>query len=42
MEIEFYVDPKDFEQVKQHNRFVKLKITKESSSGRMGLPNLIV
>ena len=41
VEIEFYVDPKDFEQSKEHNRFAKMRITKESTSGRMGLANLM-
>lgn len=41
VEIEFYVDPKDFEQSKEHNRFAKLRITKESTSDRMGLANLM-
>ena len=40
-EIEFYVDPKDFEASKEHNRFAKLKIVAETDSGRMGLANLI-
>ena len=31
----------DFEQSKEHNRFAKLRITKESTSDRMGLANLM-
>ena len=40
-EIEFYVDPKDFEPAKEHNRFAKLKMLDETHSSRMGLANLM-
>lgn len=40
-EIEFYVDAKDFEQSKAHNRFAKLKLVAESNSGRLGLAYLL-
>lgn len=41
VEIKFYADPNDFEQAKEHDRFSKLRITKESTSNRMGLANLM-
>ena len=40
-EIEFYLDPKDFEASKGHNRFAKLRIIDETHSSRMDLANLI-
>lgn len=40
-EIDFYVNPKDFELSKEHNRFVKLKLISENHSSRLGLANLI-
>ncbi len=40
-EIEFYVDPKDFEPVKEHNRFAKLRVISESKSDRLGIAYLM-
>lgn len=40
-EIEFYLDPKDFEPSKEHNRFAKLKLVDENHSSRLRLANLI-
>ena len=40
-DIEYYLDPKDFEPSKAHNRFAKLKILDETQSSRMGLANLM-
>lgn len=40
-EIEYFVDPKDFEPSKEHNRFAKLKFTGESHSSSLGLANLL-
>ena len=40
-EIEFYVDPKDFEPSKQHNRFARLKLIGETATKRLGLANLL-
>ena len=40
-ELEFYVDPKDFEPSKEHNRFLKLKVMGETHSSRLGLANLL-
>ena len=40
-EIDFYVDPKDFESSKEHNRFLKLKVTGETHTSRLGLANLL-
>lgn len=40
-EIEFYVNPEDFEPSKKHNRFVRLKLLDEKHSSRLGLANLI-
>ena len=41
IELDFYVDPKDFESSKQHNRFAKLKMIGETSTSRLGLANLL-
>lgn len=38
---EFYLDPKDFEPAKQHNRFLKLKLIGETSTKRLSLANLL-
>ncbi len=40
-EVEYYVNPKDFEVSKEHNRFAKLKLIGETHSSRMGLANLL-
>lgn len=40
-ELEFYVNPKDFEPQKVHNRFAKLKVLAETHSSRLGLANLL-
>ncbi len=40
-ELEFYVNPKDFEPSKEHNRFLKLKMIGETHSQRLGLANLL-
>ena len=40
-ELEFYVNPKDFEPSKAHNRFLKLKVIGETHSSRLGLANLL-
>ena len=40
-EKEFNTDPKDFEQLKEHNRFLKLKLVGETHSSRLGLANLL-
>ena len=40
-ELEFYVNPKDFEPSKEHNRFAKLKLISETHSSRLGLANLL-
>ena len=40
-ELEFYVNPKDFEPSKEHNRFAKLKLISETNSNRLGLANLL-
>lgn len=40
-EIEFYLNPKDFEPSKKHNRFVRLRLLDEKHSSRLGLANLI-
>lgn len=40
-ELEFYVDPKDFEPSREHNRFVRLKLTGETRTTRLGLANLL-
>ena len=40
-EIEFYVDPKDFEESKKHNRFMKLKLIDDNHSSRLNLANLL-
>lgn len=40
-ELEFYVNPKDFEPNKEHNRFAKLKFLAETHSNRLGLANLL-
>lgn len=40
-ELEFYVNPKDFDPQKVHNRFAKLKILAETHSSRLGLANLL-
>lgn len=40
-EIEFYIDSKDFETSKEHNRFARLKLLDETHSNRMGLANLM-
>ena len=39
--LDFYVDPKDFEPSKQHNRFAKLRMVDETHSSRMRLANLM-
>lgn len=41
VEKEFYIDPKDFVQFKEHNRFAKLKVVGETHSSRLGLANLL-
>ena len=41
VELEFYVNPKDFEQSKEHNRFCKLQFIGETHSNRLGLANLL-
>lgn len=40
-ELEFYVNPKDFEPSKEHNRFAKLEFVSETNSSRLGLANLL-
>lgn len=40
-ELEFYVDPKDAEPSRQHNRFAKLSLVDETHNSRLGLANLI-
>ena len=40
-ELEFYIDPKDFEPSRQHNRFARLKLIAETYSNRMSLANLL-
>lgn len=40
-EVEFYVNPKDFEPSKQHNRFAKLKRIGETTTKRLSLANLL-
>ena len=40
-EVEFYVDPKDFEPSKQHNRFARLKLIGETTTKRLSLANLL-
>ena len=41
VELEFYVNPRDFEQSKDHNRFSKLRFVAETHSNRLGLANLL-
>lgn len=41
VELEFYLDPKDFEPSKEHNRFLQLKVTGETHTSRLGLANLL-
>ena len=38
---EYYIDPKDFEQSKQHNRFAKLRLIGETATKRLSLANLL-
>ena len=40
-ELEFYVNPKDAEPSKEHNRFAKLRLIAETKSHRLGLANLL-
>lgn len=40
-ELEFYVNPKDAEPSRKHNRFALLKVTGETENSRLGLANLI-
>lgn len=40
-EVEFYINPKDFEPSKLHNRFAKLQLIGETHSSRLGLANLL-
>ena len=40
-ELEFYVNPKDAEPSRQHNRFAKLTLVNETHNSRLGLANLI-
>ncbi len=40
-ELEFHVNPKDFEPSKEHNRFAKLRLVGETHSSRLGLANLL-
>lgn len=40
-EVEYYVNPKDFEPSKVHNRFAKLQLIGETHSSRLGLANLL-
>lgn len=40
-EVEFYLNPKDFEPSKVHNRFAKLKLVDERHTPRLGLANLL-
>ena len=40
-EQEFYVDKKDFEVAKEHNRFVKLRLLATSHTNKMSLPHLM-
>lgn len=40
-EVEFYLNPKDFQPSKEHNRFAKLKLLAERHSSRLGLANLM-
>ena len=40
-EIEFYVDPKDFELTKTYNRFANLRLTGETNTSRLSLVNLL-
>ncbi len=40
-ELEFHVNPKDFESSKSHNRFAKLRFVAETHSTRLGLANLL-
>ena len=40
-EKEFHIDPKDFDQLREHNRFLKLKLVGETHSSRLGLANLL-
>ena len=39
--MEFYVDHTDFEPLKQHNRFAKLKLIGETTTKRLSLANLL-
>lgn len=41
VELEFYIDPKDFEPSKEHNRFAKLRLLEETNSSRLGLVYLM-
>lgn len=40
-EIEFFVDPNDFKAPKEHNRFMLIKCTGETTSSRLSYANLI-
>lgn len=40
-DLEFYVNPKDFEPSKEHNRFLRLKLTAETHTSRLRLSNLM-
>lgn len=41
LQTEYYVNPKDFEPSKEHNRFAKLQLLGETHSSRLGLANLL-
>lgn len=41
VELEFYLNPNDFELSKEHNRFAKLKFVAETHSTHLGLANLL-
>ena len=40
-ELEFYINPKDAEPSRQHNRFAKISFVDETHNSRLGLANLI-
>ena len=41
VELEFHVDPKDFEASKEHNRFARLKLIGQTHSTHLGLAHLL-
>ena len=40
-ELDFFMNPKDFEASKEHNRFAKLRLVAETHTNRLGLANLL-